>query len=89
MWLGHVDLRTDFKENLRYSEFVNHSRPICHQHDWEDLSDRFNKRISTLTMKKVFIRTLTEIKVDVPKLNTTILWMPLFGWYVGRCGSKN
>ena len=25
----------------------------------------------------------------MPKSNTTIMWTPIFGWYVVRCGSKN
>jgi hypothetical protein len=28
-------------------------------------------------------------KVGVPTPNTTIMWTPIFGWYVLRCGSKN
>jgi hypothetical protein len=28
-------------------------------------------------------------KVDVPNSNTTIIEIPLFEWYVIRCGSKN
>ena len=28
-------------------------------------------------------------KVDVPKSKTTIIWTPIFEWYVVRCGSKN
>jgi hypothetical protein len=27
--------------------------------------------------------------VEVPKSNTTIIWTPLFEWYVVRCGSQN
>ena len=28
-------------------------------------------------------------KVDVPKSNITIIWMPIFDWYVVKCESKN
>ena len=28
-------------------------------------------------------------KVDIPDSNTTIIWTPIFEWYVVRCGFKN
>ena len=30
-----------------------------------------------------------ELKVDVPKSNTTTIWTPIFEWYVIWCRSKN
>ena len=28
-------------------------------------------------------------KVNMPKSNTTLIWTPMFEWYVVWCGSKN
>ena len=31
----------------------------------------------------------SRVKVGVPKSKTTIIWTPIFEWYVVRCRSKN
>jgi hypothetical protein len=32
---------------------------------------------------------LITTKAEVPNYNTTIIWTPIFEWYVVGCGSKN
>ena len=43
-------------------------------------------------MKLMNVLTMTigvALKVDVPNLNTTVIWTPVFEWYMVKCGSKN